>query len=619
MCGVTVPSDQEYPSRNWRRRSADVGGLHLATGNRGQGQGWLGCTGELHTRFAELLGDMYTQTLNAVNEHNSVFAPTDLPTETRSRLILSLEEWHFEPHKLPEEEVLSCTLILFEALFRIEGMEQAIGISMDHLSPFIHHLRQIYRWENSYHNFEHALDVLQASHSYLRSAGMVPPLSILLEPHRKWKPEKAFDSGPIMTCLGLQELFVVYIAAIGHDVGHPGFTNVFMKNAQTPLSVVFDGRSALEQMHCQLLLRVMRHHGLGPLLDNPSDGFHFRKLLWETVLATDMSVHANFMTRFELAITEKPSLANRQILICQAILKCADISNPSRPYSVSQHWASALMSEWTSQASLERHLDLPTTVQPTDDPLSEAKSQVFFINMFAKPLLELTTEAVPEMRVYTQQCASNLELWAARKQELETEMAGPTQTTPTAPSLPRRDDYTTAFPLALPSSRRSLSQEGPSWPTAFSDSSCASSESSACSPCDSVASFVFSPVSDAPSPHHTPRPPSSSGSSSGQSNGTNGNIHLSPNDGHIAIRAAGKLGPRKQKIINRNSWSASTSLSYATHPPHLHQHPLVNHTQPTVALLVSRKAAPTSLMASAPDTIVVAKPMKFEKNGALKS
>lgn len=70
--------------------------------------------------------------------------------------------------------------------------------------------------------------MLQASQSYLKSAGMVPPLSILFTPGLKWKSPRAFNSGPLLTTLGLHELFALYIVAIGHDVGHPGFTNLFM-------------------------------------------------------------------------------------------------------------------------------------------------------------------------------------------------------------------------------------------------------------------------------------------------------------------------------------------------------------------------------------------------------
>ena len=62
---------------------------------------------------------------------------------------------------------------------------------------------------------------------------------------------------------------------------------------------------------------------------------------------------------------------------------------------MSQYWAAALMEEWAAQASLEKHFRLPPTVQPSDDPLAEAKSQVFFINAFAKPLLELTSRGIP--------------------------------------------------------------------------------------------------------------------------------------------------------------------------------------------------------------------------------
>jgi len=169
-----------------------------------------------------------------------------------------------------------------------------------------------------------------------------------------WKPKKQFDSGSLISSLGLREIFILYVAAIGHDVGHPGFTNNFMvklvsscqnfhqlrqnkishqKNAKAPLSVVFNHQSALENMHCQLLLRVMRYHGFGVLLDDPSRGVCLRRILLFSVLATDMGVHQDFMLRFKRMLDgESTSLCGRQTIICEAILKNADISNPVRPF-----------------------------------------------------------------------------------------------------------------------------------------------------------------------------------------------------------------------------------------------------------------------------------------------
>ena len=75
----------------------------------------------------------------------------------------------------------------------------------------------------------------------------------------------------------------------------------------------------------------MRHHGLGVLLDDPVEGTRFKKILIQTVLATDMSVHGDFMQRFQDEVDgRRASVFLRQILACQAILKHADISNPVR-------------------------------------------------------------------------------------------------------------------------------------------------------------------------------------------------------------------------------------------------------------------------------------------------
>lgn len=103
------------------------------------------------------------------------------------------------------------------------------------------------------------------------------------------------------------------------------------RNAKTPLSVVYDDKSVLEQMHYSLIMQIMRHNNLGFLLDRPCTGSTFRKLLLGAVLATDMGVHFDFMTEFAnlLQGADFPEL-KRRVLVCQALIKCADISNPVR-------------------------------------------------------------------------------------------------------------------------------------------------------------------------------------------------------------------------------------------------------------------------------------------------
>jgi hypothetical protein len=73
----------------------------------------------------------------------------------------------------------------------------------------------------------------------------------------------------------------------------------------------------------------MRAHGLGPLLDRPVQGPRLREVLSRSVLATDMSVHFQFMSDFaDLIEKGPPSPDASRIAICQALIKCADISNP---------------------------------------------------------------------------------------------------------------------------------------------------------------------------------------------------------------------------------------------------------------------------------------------------
>ncbi|KAI0002581.1 hypothetical protein BJV74DRAFT_882194 [Russula compacta] len=589
-----------------RRRSVDVGGLSLALGSQGLGQGWGGwdqCeieTEEQQLLFAELLSDMYNHTHTVINAHERS-GPIDVSLERRAELIQSLDNWHFEPHKLSEHEVLYCSLIIFEALFRLDGLSDTVPVSIDQVRDMLFNMRHVYRHQNSYHNFEHALDVLQAIHMFLHSAGRVPPASILLRPDtRTWKPKQSAGKPALVHHLMPVDLFCLYVASIGHDVGHPGVTNNFMKNAQAPLSSLYDHNSPLEQLHYTLLLHILRRQGFGFLLDNSHSTPHFRKLLAETVLATDMRVHSQFMQRFQHIVDgAEVDPWTKRVLVCQALIKAADISNPCRPINVSRHWASALQEEWTSQATLERHLHMIPSVKEQVDPLSEAKSQIWFIETFAKPLFDLTASGIPETAEYANKCTENLATWKARALSLSSceDYPSPVQDTHSPihererplspPQVP--EDFVSAFPMALPTSFRLVVDQSDrssvqDW-ASFSlssvpvltdtDSSRASSPTHvaeapnrSCPPSLSITNISTTSSISSPSPSIT-----STSQSVGLSEApaTPGLLAPSHDDGPLglmvsvgtgssgssaaAIRAAYKVSVRKKPSFHRYSWS----------------------------------------------------------------
>lgn len=137
-------------------------------------------------------------------------------------------------------------------------------------------------------------------------------------------------------------------------------------------------------MHLTLLLRLLKRHNLGHLVDSQTaEGREGRLLVVGTVLATDMSWHFEWVERFGRAMKERQKLAasasacpadyaapahapsptlapvssgdggwvlaeqedeqvdvdsatreeidrEDRLFVCQALMKCADISNPVR-------------------------------------------------------------------------------------------------------------------------------------------------------------------------------------------------------------------------------------------------------------------------------------------------
>lgn len=80
----------------------------------------------------------------------------------------------------------------------------------------------------------------QACYSFLVRMGLAPPLYLLSEDdydanlgegRRKWRRNRAVEEGGMGELLRPMDVFALFVACIGHDVGHPGLTNAYMVRA----------------------------------------------------------------------------------------------------------------------------------------------------------------------------------------------------------------------------------------------------------------------------------------------------------------------------------------------------------------------------------------------------
>jgi len=75
--------------------------------------------------------------------------------------------------------------------------------------------------------------VLQATYFFLVVLGVAPPLSTLYQSDalkgKKWsRPTRVMEPGGFGRIMRPMDAFALMIAAIGHDVGHPGLSNAYM-------------------------------------------------------------------------------------------------------------------------------------------------------------------------------------------------------------------------------------------------------------------------------------------------------------------------------------------------------------------------------------------------------
>lgn len=102
----------------------------------------------------------------------------------------------------------------------------------------------------------------------------------------------------------------------------------------------------------------------------------------------------------------------------EVLLKCADISNVSRPFQLADKWCDVLCEEFFRQGDLELASGMQYTSPNNDrEHLDKPKSQIGFYSFVCLPLFEAAAEAIPELHVNVKQVQSNLVIWKKEAEE----------------------------------------------------------------------------------------------------------------------------------------------------------------------------------------------------------
>uniref|UniRef100_A0A8C0XGN8 PDEase domain-containing protein n=1 Tax=Castor canadensis TaxID=51338 RepID=A0A8C0XGN8_CASCN len=221
------------------------------------------------------------------------------------------------------------------------------------------------KYKNPYHNQIHAADVTQTVHCFLLRTGM--------------------------HCLSEIELLAIIFAAAIHDYEHTGTTNSFHIQTKSECAILYNDRSVLENHHISSVFRMMQDDEMNIFINLTKDEFvELRALVIEMVLATDMSCHFQQVKTMRTALQQLERIDKSKAL--SLLLHAADISHPTKQWSVHSRWTKALMEEFFRQGDKEAELGLPFS--PLCDRTSTlvAQSQIGFIDFIVEPTFSVLTD-----------------------------------------------------------------------------------------------------------------------------------------------------------------------------------------------------------------------------------
>ena len=294
--------------------------------------------------------------------------------------------------------------IIGHVLLKTLGLIDSRIISISKLNSFLYSVSEGYLETTLYHNAMHGADVAQSLCIFFISTNA-----------------EQISETTVLDLLGM------IISAMGHDLGHPGYTNNFHINALTDLALTYNDASCLENFHTSYLFKILKKEENNIFEKFSIQDFKtIRKRMISQILATDMANHGEVVSlirakiksseeegegNFELLSGNEKSKFDEQQMLFNYLTHAADLGHNCKKFDISLQWVEVLCEEFWKQGDMEKKKGIPVSFLCDRDNIDVPTSQVGFLRGFIVTTFDCLVAMFPTLKYTMENAENNIKQW----------------------------------------------------------------------------------------------------------------------------------------------------------------------------------------------------------------
>ncbi|RKP40230.1 hypothetical protein BJ085DRAFT_5686, partial [Dimargaris cristalligena] len=219
------------------------------------------------------------------------------------------------------------------------------------------------------------------------------------------------------------DVAALLIAGLCHDIGHPGFNNLYQKHANTDLAQKYGDASILEKHSCHETRRLLDKHQLlvhlQPTISpvglnrnySPVTADTLTNSITEMILMTDMAVHYRVVEQCNQLVELQ------RLFFCNVTLHAVDIFNPVLPWDMCKRWSDVMIQESFRQGDLEKLHNFPITPSMDRTQTEQCQISLDFAHYIVKPFFESLAYLFPVDGFVIDSLNDNIRHWEKLREE----------------------------------------------------------------------------------------------------------------------------------------------------------------------------------------------------------